>query len=142
MTRLIATTLSGVAAWLAAALWPVPPAVAQEYQPYPSPRITVDQWQRYLQIVRMNHEASAEIYKDQHLVGFTDQATRTFYIFTTRRHPAHPAWITRQVFETDGKVQVRQVGYFAGDEEPFAVLFNEYLRRNDQLLEEIQRRNR
>jgi hypothetical protein len=142
MNRLIATTLLGVAAWLPATFWPAPAAVAQEYQPYPAPRITVDQWQRYLQIVRSNHEASAEVYKDQHLVGFTDEATRTFYIFTTRRHPAHPAWITRQVVETDGKVHVRQVGYFAGDEEPFAALFNEYLQRNDQLLEDIERRNR
>jgi hypothetical protein len=116
--------------------------VSQEYQPYSTPRITVEQWQRYLEVVRRNHEASAEVYKDQHLVGFTDEATRTFYIFTTRRHPAHPAWITRQIVETDGKVHVRQVGYFAGDEEPFAALFNEYLQRNDQLLEDIERRNR
>lgn len=142
MNRLIATALPGVAAFLAATLWPAPPAAAQEYQPYPSPRITVDQWQRYLQAVRKNHEASAEIYKDQHIAGFTDEATRTFYIFTTRGHAAHPAWITRQVVEIDGKVQVRQIGYFAGDEEPFAALFSEYLQRNDRLLEDIQRRNR
>lgn len=142
MKRWLAIVLTRAAAGLAAALLSANPAVAQEYQPYPSPRITVEQWQRYLAAVRSGHEASAEIYKDQRLVGFTDQATRTFYIFTTKGHPAHPAWITRQVVETGGKVHVRQVGYFAGKEEAFAALFNEYLQRNEQLREDVERRNR
>jgi hypothetical protein len=126
---------------LTATLLLAPIALAQEYQPYPAPRITVEQWQRYLEIVRKNHEATAEIYKDEHLVGFSDQATRTTYIFTTRKHPAHPAWITRQVVEVDGKVHVRQIGFFAGEEEPFAALFREYQRRNEQLSKDVQRRN-
>lgn len=136
MRPFIAFLLASVAAWLA------PAAAAQEYQPYPSPRITVEQWQRYLELVRRSHEASAEVYKDARLVGFTDEATRTFYIFTTRGHRAHPAWITRQVVEEEGKVHVRQIGYFAGDEEPFAELFNEYLQRNEELREDVIRRNR
>ncbi|MGQ0384572.1 MAG: hypothetical protein ACT4UP_07840, partial [Gammaproteobacteria bacterium] len=120
------------AAWPAAILLPATPVLAQEYQPYSSPRITVEQWQRYLDIVRQHHAASVEIYKGQDLVGFTDEATRTFYIFTTKDHPAHPAWITRQVVEIDGKVNIRQIGYFAGAEESFARLFDEYLKRNEQ----------
>lgn len=130
-----------VAAALAAVPLLAPSAFAQEYQPYPAPRITVEQWQGYLEIVRRNHEATAEIYKDEDLVGFTDQATRTTYIFTTKDHPAHPAWITRQVVEVDGKVHVRQIGYFAGAEQPFAALFREYQRRNEQLSKDVQRRN-
>jgi hypothetical protein len=130
-----------VAASLTMTLWLAPRALAQEYQPYPSPRITVEQWQRYLEIVRRNHEATAEIYKDEDLVGFSDHATRTTYIFTTKDHPAHPAWITRQVVEVDGKVHVRQIGFFAGEEEPFAALFREYQRRNEQLSKDVQRRN-
>jgi hypothetical protein len=126
---------------LIAALGVAPAVIAQEYQPYPAPRITVEQWQRYLEIVRSNHEATADIYKDQDLVGFSDQATRTTYIFTTKDHPAHPAWITRQVVEVDGKVHVRQIGFFAGAEEPFAALFREYQRRNEQLSKDVQRRN-
>jgi len=142
MRRWLAIFPACLAAWLTAALWAAAPAVAQEFQPYPSPRITVEQWQRYLETVRRSHEASAEVYKDQRLVGFTDQATRTFYIFTTRGHPAHPAWITRQVVETDGKVHVRQIGYFAGEEAPFGELFKEYLQRNEQLRQDVERRNR
>lgn len=129
------------AATLAVASLPCGSAGAQDYQPYPSPRITVEQWQRYLAIVRAHHEGSIEIYKDKHLVGFTDASTRTFYIFTTRRHPAHPAWITRQVVEEDGQVKVRQIGYFAGAEEPFDALFREYLQRNEDLRDSVGRRN-
>lgn len=132
-----ATTL----ACLAAALCLGTPIRAQEFQPYPTPRITPEQWQQYLALVQAKHGASVEIYKDKDLVGFTDSATRTFYIFTTRDHPAHPAWITRQLIEADGKVSVRQIGYFAGAEEPFAKLFNEYLQRNEQLAKDVERRN-
>ena len=123
--------------WLAAACT----AGAQEDEPYPAPRVTIEQWQKYLDLVQANLGATAEIYKDKNLVGFSDSTTRTFYIFTTNRHPAHPAWITRQVIETDGKVSVRQIGYFAGAEEPFAQLFSEYLQRNEQLAKDVQRRN-
>ena len=38
-------------------------------------------------------------------------------------------------------VSVRQVGYFAGAEEPFARLFAEFQQRNEQLRENIERRN-
>ena len=134
MKRRITLLLVCLVAWLST-------AQAQEYQPYPAPRITPEQWQHYLEIVQANHGESLEIYKDKHLVGFSDQATRTFYIFTTKDHPAHPAWITRQVVEENGQVNVRQIGFFAGAEEPFAKLFNEYLQRNEQLLKSVERRN-
>lgn len=117
-------------------------ACAQEYQPYPAPRITAQQWAEYAEQVRRSHEASAEILKGQHLVAFSDPRTRTFYIFTTRDHPAHPAWITRQLFEEGGEVRVRQIGYFAGSEPEFAKLFADYQQRNTQLMEDVQRRNR
>ena len=77
----------------------------------------------------------------QNVVAFSDQRTRTFYIFTTKDHPAHPAWITRQLYEEGGEVRVRQIGYFAGSEPEFAKLFAEYQKRNAQLMEDVQRRN-
>ncbi len=118
------------------------PAVAQEYQPYPSPRITPEQWAAYGDAVQRHHRGTAEIYKDKRLVGFSDQGTRTFWVFTMKGHPAHPAWITRQLFEEGGQVHVRQIGYFAGSEEEFAKLFREYLERNESFKHEIERRNR
>lgn len=130
------------AALLLAALAMTAPAVAQEYQPYPQPNITVEQWQAYLASVREYLEASAEIYKDKHLVVFSNPDTRTFYIFTTKDHPAHPAWITRQLVEQDGKVNVRQIGYYAGNAEAFDKFFREYLQRNEELMQEVEKRNR
>ncbi len=118
------------------------PALAQEFQPYPAPQITAQQWAEYAGQVRQAHEASVEILKDQHLVAFSDPAARTFYIFTTKDHPAHPAWITRQLYEEGGEVRVRQIGYFAGSEAEFAKLFRTYQERNAQLMEDVQRRNR
>jgi hypothetical protein len=117
------------------------PALAQEYQPYPTPNITPEQWAKYGEEVRQNHGATAEIFKDKQLVAFSDQRTRTFWIFTMKKHPAHPALITRQMYEEGGQVLVRQIGYFAGSEQEFAKLFREYLARNEELKESVERRN-
>ena len=118
------------------------PTFAQEYQPYPSPRITPEQWARYGEQVRQNHGASLEIFEDKQLIAFSDERTRTFWVFTLKKHPAHPAWITRQMYEQDGQIRVRQIGYFAGSEEAFAGLFQEYLLRNEELKADVARRNR
>jgi hypothetical protein len=127
--------------WLLAALMSAAPALAQEFQPYPQPQITVEQWQAYLVTVRERFAASAEFYKDMDLVVFSDPETRSFYIFTTKNHPAYPAWITRQLVEEGGQVHVRQIGFFAGKQEPFDKLFREYLQRNDELVKEVEKRN-
>jgi hypothetical protein len=120
----------------------VTPARAQEFQPYPTPQITREQWAQYAELVRQNYLASAEILAKQHQIAFSDMRTRTFWIFTTKDHPAHPAWITRQMVEEDGQVHVRQIGYFAGSEPEFAKLFRYYQERNAQLMEDVARRNR
>ena len=127
--------------WLLAALLFAVPAFAQEFQPYPQPKITVEQWQAYLATVRALHEDTAEIYKDKGMVVFSDPGTRTFYIFTTKNNPAHPAWITRQLVEEGGEVHVRQIGFFAGKQEPFDKFFVEMQKRNDELVKEVERRN-
>ncbi len=125
---------------LAAALVAAP-AFAQEFQPYPQPKITTEQFARYADQVLQAYGHATEILKDQKLVAFSDQRTRTFYVFTTKDHPAHPAWITRRMVEEDGQVRVKQIGYFAGNEEAFAKLFREYQGRNQQLMEDVARRN-
>jgi len=116
-------------------------ALAQHFQPYPTPKITAEQYARYAEEVRETYASTAEILKGQHLIAFSDLRARTFYIFTTKDHPAHPAWITRQMVEENGQVNVRQIGYFAGSETEFAKLFREYQGRNQQLMEDVQRRN-
>jgi hypothetical protein len=129
-------------AWLLIALLVAAPLSAQEYQPYPQPKVTIEQWQAYLNSVRESLEPTAEIYKDKHIVAFQNPDTRTFYIFTTKDHPAHPAWVTRQLVEQDGQVKVRQIGYYAGNEQAFDKLFREYLQRNEELMKEVAKRNR
>ncbi|MEX0733557.1 MAG: hypothetical protein WD944_12515 [Steroidobacteraceae bacterium] len=133
--------LTHVATTLLATLALGAPVRAQEFQPYPTPRITVEQWTSYLATVRANLEPTAEIYPEKHVVIFSDQRSRTFYIFTTKDHPAHPAWITRQIVEEGGEVSVRQIGYFAGSEERFAKLFSKYQKMNEELREDVLRRN-
>jgi hypothetical protein len=118
------------------------PALAQKYQPYPSPQITKEQWAAYGETVRQNFGDSLEVFKDKHLVAFADLDNRTFWLFTMKEHPAHPAFITRQMYEEGGVVRVRQIGYFAGKEEEFAKLFAEYLKRNEELKKDVERRNR
>lgn len=126
-------------AGLAAAL--AIPAQAQEFQPYPSPRVTTEQWQTYLAAVHLALERTMQIYDDEHIVVFSNAETRTFYIFTSKEHAAHPAWITRQLVDEGGQVNVRQIGYFAGEEEPFAQFFQFYLEKNRKLREDVERRN-
>jgi hypothetical protein len=130
--------------WLALLVAAAPAALAhaQEFQPYPTPQITSEQWARYAEQVRQNYAATAEIVKEEKVIVFSDLRTRTFWVFTTKDHPAHPAWITRRMVEEDGQVNVRQIGFFAGSEPEFAKLFREYQDRNTQLMEDVARRNR
>jgi hypothetical protein len=116
-------------------------AWGQEFQPYPQPKITAEQYARYADEVLQAFGYSTEILKDQKLIAFSDERSRTFYVFTTKDHPAHPAWITRQMVEEDGQVRVKQIGYFAGNEEAFSRLFREFQGRNKQLMEDVARRN-
>ena len=116
-------------------------AAPQDFQPYPSPQISAEQFARYAEQVRQGYGATAEVIREEKVVVFSDPRTRTFWVFTTKAHPAHPAWITRQMVEENGQVKVRQIGYFAGSEPEFAKLFRSYQERNAQLMEDVQRRN-
>jgi hypothetical protein len=127
---------------VAAGLGPAAPAVAQEFQPYPQPQVTADDYTRYAEEVRQSFGSTAQVVKEDKVIVFSDMRTRTFYVFTTKDHPAHPAWITRQMVEESGQVRVRQIGYFAGSEEAFARMFRDYEQRNTKLMEDVARRNR
>lgn len=106
---------------------------AATWQPYAEAQITVEQWQEYYDSVVAEFGETREELAEAKLVSFTDQATHTFYAFTAADHPAHPAWITRKVVEQEGGISIQQIGYFAGEEEPFAALFDDYLALSDEL---------
>lgn len=115
---------------------------AQEYKPYPRARITQDQWQQYFEEVSSKHAASRLELPTELLVVFENTSAHTSYAFTQTGHPAHPAWVTRQVVQDGVGVYVQQIGYFAGDEEPFAKLFRAYQELNAKMRENFQRQSR
>jgi hypothetical protein len=116
----------------------VGPGSAQEYQPYPEARITISQWQSYLELVR-NKFGDTERHPSAKLVEFN--SSDTFYIFTEPGHPAHPAWVTQQIVKMDNGLGMRQIGFFAGDERAFAALFRAYRGRIDKVREDMKRRS-
>ena len=111
---------------------------AQEYKPYPIAEITEEQWLDYYEEVVENLGDTRDLHTEIDLEPFRDEANFLFFAFTVPGHPAHPAWITRKVTEYDGNIGVSQIGYFAGDEEPFAELFGEYQKLNDHLRSHFQ----
>jgi hypothetical protein len=115
-------------------------ARAQDFMPYPNERVTGAQWQSYYDLVRVNHGATEERRNDLSLLLYADAGSDMQFAFTQPDHPAHPAWITRQLVEENGRFFVKQIGYFAGDETAFAQLFAAYEALTEQMNESMQRR--
>ena len=113
------------------------PLPAATYQPYPEAEITAEQWQEYYEIVAAEFADTREEIADAMLVTFHDASNRTYYAFTLPDHPAHPAWITRKAVEKKGVISMEQVGYFAGEETPFAALFEDFLELTEQLRSKV-----
>lgn len=114
------------------------PLPAAEYQPYPDAAITAEQWQAYFDTVWLEFADTMQELPDVNLVVFQDESTSTWYAFTTGDNPAHPAWVTRRVVERDGELAMEQIGYFAGDEAPFADLFDAYSDITDEMREQFE----
>jgi hypothetical protein len=113
------------------------PVYAANYKPYPDAQITTEQWQEYYDTVVAEFGDTRDEIPEARLVLFADEATSTFYAFTLAEHPAHPAWITRKLVEQDGAISMQQIGYFAGEEQAFADLFDDYLALFDQVQSDI-----
>ncbi|MDA0705775.1 MAG: hypothetical protein O2907_05375 [Proteobacteria bacterium] len=114
------------------------PLPAAEFRPYPEAAISIEQWQTYFDAVRLEFGETMQEEPEVNLVLFHDESTATYYAFTIPANPAHPAWVTRRVVEQDGEVAVEQTGYFAGDEAPFADLFDAFSDLSDELGEEFK----
>ena len=113
-------------------------ACAQEFKPYPKARITESQWQSYFDEVRSKHGPSEKRFPSEHLVVFEDTQAMLTWAFTTAGHPAHPAWVTRQPVQDSRGVYLRQIGYFAGEEQPFAEMFRAYQALNERMREDFK----
>ena len=100
---------------------------AQEFQPYPKPRISETEWQTYFIMVQAAHRNSEERIDEQHLLTFLDDERGIQWAFTTLGHPAHPSWIARRVVGEAGQQRIQQVGYYAGSEQDFELWFRSVL---------------
>jgi hypothetical protein len=114
------------------------PLLAATYNPYEDSEITPEQWQAYYDIVQSEFGDTKQEVPDAMLVFFEDASSSTHYAFTLPEHPAHPAWVTRKLVERDGDVSVELVGYFAGDEEPFSELFQDYAELTYQVQSDLE----
>ena len=115
--------------------------LAIEFKPYPTEKITEAQWKDYFGQVTAAYGASMQELRDQHLVVFHDDATATSYAFTEVGHAAHPAWITRRIVQEGDKLYVDQIGYFAGNEAAFAILFQQYQATNQKMIDAMKRKS-
>ena len=111
---------------LASALFVTLSCGAQEYMPFPRANVKPEQWQSYLEEVQRHFRESERVYDAHKLVIYRDEKTLTSWTFTMEGNPAHPAWITRKATTRDGAIYMEQIGYFAGNEEAFAKLFQAY----------------
>ena len=132
----VATFLMGAVLVFAASA-----TLAIELKPYPTEKITEAQWKDYFRQVKEAFGASMQDLNDQHLIVFHDDATATSYAFTEVGHAAHPAWITRRIVQEGDKLYVDQIGYFAGNEAAFAVLFQQYQATNQKMIDAIKRKS-
>ncbi len=110
---------------------------AVEFKPYKSAKITNEQWLKYYDIVSIKHKESVNIVADQFLEIYEDKANKIMIAFTRKGHPAHPAWISRKPVKKDGFINIRTIGYFAGAEPAFAILYKQYLALNQKAKEYI-----
>lgn len=110
---------------------------AATWQPYPDAKITIEQWQKYLDTVVSEFGDTRDEVAEAKLILFTDEVTATFYAFTADDHPAHPAWITRKLVEQEGAISIQQIGFFAGEEQAFADLFDDYIALSDKMQQEM-----
>jgi hypothetical protein len=113
-------------------------ALAIEFKPYPTAKITESQWKGYFDEVRAAHGASVQEFREQRLVVFHDNTAVASYAFTLPGHPAHPAWVARRVTGFGAEPKLDTIGYFAGEEAPFAELFRQYQVLNQKMIEDMK----
>jgi hypothetical protein len=113
--------------------------MALEFKPYPVARITPFQWASYCDQAKVALAGTMQELREHRLVVFSDRDNGISYAFTLSSHSAHPAWIARRVVGDGQNMRVEQVGYFAGEEPPFAALFEQYQATNQRMIEELKR---
>ena len=112
--------------------------LAATFNPYEDSMITPEQWLEYYDTIQSEFGETREEATDAMLVFFEDASSSTYYAFTLPQHPAHPAWVARKLVERDGDVTMDMIGYFAGNEESFSELFQDYAELTYQIRSDIE----
>jgi len=103
------------------------------FQPFASPKVTLEQWTAYHEVVKAAFGATVQERPAEHAIMYFDESTQTQYIFTTPSNPAHPGWISRRLVIKSGASSIEQVGFFAGSLDAFTLWFQTYQQANDRL---------
>lgn len=111
-------------------------AYGAEFKPYSDAKISLKKFEKYQTIIVSEFGNSVIQVPDQNLVVYLDNSKGN-YAFTTANHAAHPAWIARRVIEKNGSIDIEQIGYFAGKEKPFTILFQQYFELNEKIKKRI-----
>ncbi len=105
---------------------------ATQFKPYSLAEITTKEWGTYFEKVSQAFPKTGQDHPEQHLIVDFNNKDRLSYSIAKKGHPAHPAWVTRQVVAAEGTIDMVQIGYFVGKEEPFAILFRQYQQLTEQ----------
>ncbi len=92
-------------------------------KPHQTARITIQQWQDYLQLAILKYADSVYDINEQCINHVIAKDINVWLYFTQDCHPAYPAWVTLYLNEEGGQIGLGQIGYFAGDEPAFAQFF-------------------
>ena len=110
-----------------------------EVEPYETPKISVERWNKYHESTSTELAETRRSYDTHKLELFSDDKTRASIAFTMPGHKAHPSWVTRQVEMKGGAMNMKVVGFYAGDEEAFKILFGQYQEMANQTRKQFQR---
>ena len=114
---------------------------ALDLKPHAEAKISLEQWNAYHSEVERNYGNTRTSHPSHNLETFKIPDKKANIAFTTEGHEAHPSWVTRYVTEKNGSINLSQIGYFAGEEAPFAKLFNQYEQLNKRVREEMARKS-
>lgn len=113
-------------------------AQAIEFTPYPTKKITTEQWQAYFDAVSREYGSSQKENSKEHVIYFTAFVGDIYFVFTQPGHPAHPAWVARRRFYENGATNVQLAGYFAGAELPFQNFFRQSVAQAEEISRRIE----
>jgi hypothetical protein len=113
---------------------------ALELEPYPSAKISEEQWNQYHAEVKkeLASERGSFKYEAGELETYSEPQSNTTVAFTTPGHNAHPAWVTTQIVIGEKKIEVHVVGYFAGSEAAYQELYQKMNEMVEQTLKSFE----